>query len=76
MDLTLNDATEQVTGTFAFTVQSSGTTLTLNGTVTGTETGTTLTGGTVIGTWTLAGGSGACSGASGTFTMTETSGTA
>lgn len=75
MDLTLDNANQQVTGTFAFAVQSSGDTLTLNGTVTGTETGTALTGGTVTGTWTLAGGSGACAGSSGTFTMTETSGT-
>ncbi len=74
MVLALNNATQAVTGTFTLTVPSSGNTLTLNGTVTGTETGTTLSGGSVTGTWTLAGGTG-CTGTNGTFTMTQTAST-
>jgi hypothetical protein len=75
MVLTLSNATEAVTGTFAFTVQSSGNTLTMNGTVTGTENGTTLSDGTITGTWTLTSGTPACNGTGGAFTMTETAAT-
>jgi len=60
MTLTFNPTTYEVNGTLnAFTVQSGGNSLVLNGTVTGTEpggpTGTTLTGGMIQGTWTLTG---------------------
>jgi hypothetical protein len=72
MDLTLNNANQQVIGTFTFTVQSSGNTLTMNGQVTGTESGTTLSSGTITGNWTLTSGTPACNGTSGNFTMTET----
>jgi hypothetical protein len=59
-----------VTGTFMFVVAAGGNTLTLNSTsVTGTLSGSTLSGGSIIGTWTLVGDMG-CNG-SGTFTMTQ-----
>jgi hypothetical protein len=75
MILTENTTNFTVTGTFKFTVQSGGNTLTLNGTVTGTENGlngTTLSGGSITGTWTLTGGAG-CSVTTGntSFTMTQ-----
>jgi hypothetical protein len=63
-------ASNAVTGTLTFTVQSSGNTLTLSGAVTGTQNGNTLTNGSITGTWTVTGGSG-CNGTSGTFTMTQ-----
>jgi uncharacterized protein YceK len=63
-------ASNAVTGTLTFTVESSGNTLTLNGAVTGTQNGTTLTDGSVAGTWTLTGGTG-CEDSSGSFTMTQ-----
>jgi hypothetical protein len=73
MALAVNSTTFAVTGTLnSFTVVSGGNTLTLSGNVTGTESGTTLTGGSITGSWSLAGsGSGACANASGTFTMTQ-----
>lgn len=68
--LIINSSTFAVTGTLTYVVQSGGNTLTLNGTsVTGTETGTTLTNGLVTGTWSETGGNG-CT-ASGSFTMTQ-----
>ena len=71
MVLTLNTTTEGVTGTFSYVVTSGGKTLTLNGTVTGTEVGTTLSGTTVTGTWTLTGGTGCNDTTGGSFTMTQ-----
>jgi hypothetical protein len=68
-----------VTGTFNFTVTSgtpSGNTLTLStgstGAVTGTLNGSTLTGGSITGGWTLTGGAGSpdCTG-SGSFTLKQ-----
>lgn len=72
MVLTTNTSNNAVTGTFTYTVQSSGNTLTLNGTVTGTNAVPTLSGGSVTGTWSLTGGSG-CSSSGQSFTMTQTS---
>ncbi len=72
MDLTINGSTDLVTGTLTYTVLASGNTLTLNGQVTGTENGNTLTDSSITGTWTITGGTG-CTGAGGTFTMTQTS---
>ena len=74
MVLTENTTNFTVTGPFSFTVQSAGNTLTLTGTVTGTENGlngTTLSGGSITGTWTLAGGSGCSDATGGSFTMTQ-----
>jgi hypothetical protein len=71
MNLTVNSSTNAVTGSFTFTVQSGGNTLTLNGSVTGTESGTTLSGGSVTGTWTLTGGTGCNDPTGGSFTMTQ-----
>jgi hypothetical protein len=76
MPLIVNTSTDAVTGTLTFEVQSGGSTpstLTLSGTVTGTENGvngTTLSGTSITGTWTLTG----CSSSSttnGSFTMTQ-----
>lgn len=72
MVLSTNTTTNAVTGTFTYTVQSGGSTLTLNGTVTGTANSTTLSGGSITGTWSLTGGSG-CTSTNGSFTMTQTS---
>jgi len=72
MDLSENTTTLVVTGTFSYSVLAQGNTLTLTGTVTGTESGTTLSGGSVTGTWTSA-GSTACTANNGTFTMTQIS---
>jgi hypothetical protein len=70
--LTENTTTFGVTGTFSYVVTAGGNTLTLTGTVTGAETGTTLTGTSVTGAWTLAGdGSDGCNDTSGSFTMTQ-----
>jgi hypothetical protein len=74
MILTENTTNFTVTGPFSYTVQSGGNTLTLTGTVTGTENGlngTTLSGASVTGTWTLAGGSGCNDATGGSFTMTQ-----
>lgn len=56
-------------------VSSAGDTVTFNSTtVTGTANGTTLTGGSIVGTWELTPGSGTnCTATSGTFTMTQSS---
>jgi hypothetical protein len=76
MVLTENTVTYQVTGTFNYVVQSGSNKLTLTSDdVTGTEnglTGTTLSGITANGTWTLAGdGTNGCVDTSGTFTMSQ-----
>jgi hypothetical protein len=71
MVLTINTSTNAVTGTFSYVVKSGSNTLTLTGTVTGTENGTTLTGTSIIGTWTLAGGTGCSDATGGSFTMTQ-----
>jgi len=71
----------QVTGPLSMTVQSGGNTLTLTGTVIGTENGiygngNTLSGATATGSWTYTGGSttGGCNvDTSGSFTMTQSS---
>jgi hypothetical protein len=75
MLLTENTTTFQVTGTFTFTVQSGANTLTMDGTVTGTENGvngTTLAGAVATGTWMLT-GTAPCDGVTGSFTMTQKS---
>jgi hypothetical protein len=72
MVLTTNTTTNAVTGTFTYTVQSGGNTLTLNGTVTGTASGTALSGGSITGTWSLTGGTG-CNSTGESFTMTQVS---
>ena len=71
MVLTTNTSNSTVTGTFSFTVQSGGNTLALTGTVTGTENGTTLSGGSVTGTWTVSGATGCNDPTGGSFTMTQ-----
>jgi hypothetical protein len=74
MDLIINSSTSAVTGTFTYTVQSSSNKLTLNGQVTGTANGTatSLSDGSITGTWTVAGGTG-CNATGGTFTMCQSS---
>lgn len=72
--LTVNQTTFAVTGPFNFTVTSGGNTLTLTGTLTGTENGvngTIFSGGTVTGTWTLTGTCAAGSSVTGNFIMTQ-----
>lgn len=70
MVLTINSSTNAVTGTFSFVVQSGSNTLTLsNGVVTGTESGTALSGGSITGSWAVT-GSTECT-AAGTFTMKQ-----
>ena len=72
-NLTVDTSTSQVTGTLNYAVQSgtpSGNILTLTGpTVTGTESGSSLTGATVTGGWALT-GSATCTGG-GTFTLKQ-----
>lgn len=66
------DSTNAVTGTLSYSVQSgspSGNVLTLTGNVTGTASNNALTGGAVVGTWTLT-GSNDCTG-TGDFTMCQ-----
>jgi len=74
MDLSPNASTGAVTGTMTYTVQATGSTLTLNGQVTGTVAiagnPTSLSNGSVTGTWTVKGGSG-CNATGGTFTMCQ-----
>jgi hypothetical protein len=70
MVLTTNTSTNAVTGTFTYTVQSGGNTLTLNGTVTGTASATTLSGGSITGAWSVTGG---CNATGESFTMTQIS---
>ena len=72
MILTANTVNFTVTGTVNFVVKSTTSTLTLNGTVTGSQAGTVLSGGAATGNWTLT-GSGGCSAAGGSFTMTQIS---
>jgi hypothetical protein len=69
---TPNTTTNAVNGTFTYTVQSGGNTLTLNGTVTGTASGTTLSGGSISGSWSVTGGTG-CNATGQSFTMTQKS---
>jgi hypothetical protein len=70
------NSNDSVTGTIAYVVQSTGSTLTLNGTVTGTaivtsnNSSASLTGAVISGNWSLTGGTG-CTNAGGSFTMTE-----
>jgi hypothetical protein len=72
MILSINSSTNAVTGTFSFMVQSGNNILTLsNGVVTGTESGTTLSGGSITGSWAVT-GSTDCT-AEGTFTMKQLS---
>jgi hypothetical protein len=76
MMLTLNQTTYEVTGPISFAVSSGGNTLTLTGSVTGTENGvngTTLSGGMATGTWSLTGGTGCNDLTGGSFTMTQSS---
>jgi len=73
--LTLN-SNDTVSGTMTYVVQANGTTLTLNGTVTGTaivtsnNSSASLTGATITGTWNVTGGSG-CNATGGSFSMTQ-----
>ncbi len=74
-NLIVNQTTFAVTGDFSFAVASGGNTLTLTGTLTGTENGTTgtiLSGASVTGTWNLTGGTGCSDPTGGSFTMTQT----
>ncbi len=74
MTLTENQTNFTVTGPVSLTVQSGGNTLTFTGNVTGTENGlngTTLSGATATGNWTLTGGSGCNDPTGGSFTMTQ-----
>lgn len=77
LTLTYNSADQLIPpSALTFTVTSSaGDTVTFSSTtVTGTANGTTLTGGSIVGTWVLAPASGsACVATSGTFTMTQAS---
>jgi hypothetical protein len=77
MILNENLNTFGVTGTFTFVVKSGSNTLTLTSkTVTGTESGTTLSGITINGNWTLAGdGTKGCNNTSGSFVLTQSSST-
>jgi hypothetical protein len=71
MILNVNQSTDQVTGTFTYKIQASGNTLSLSGNVSGTAaTASSLTEGSITGTWTLTGGTG-CNGSGGSFTMTQ-----
>lgn len=71
------NSNDTVTGTLSFVVQTSGNTLTLDGTVTGTaivgaqNTSTTLTGATITGNWTLTAGGNGCVDSTGSFTMSQ-----
>jgi hypothetical protein len=77
LSLTFNSADQLIApSSLSFTITSSaGDTVTFTSTsVTGTVNGTSLTGGSIIGTWTLSpAGGGTCVATSGTFTMTQTS---
>jgi hypothetical protein len=71
MILNVNQSTFQVTGTFTYKIQASGNTLSLSGDVSGTAaTASTLTAGSITGTWSITGGSG-CNKSGGTFIMTQ-----
>jgi hypothetical protein len=72
MVLTTNTSNNTVSGPFTFTVQSGGNTLTLNGNVTGTVSATTLSGGSITGTWSVTGGAD-CNSSGESFTMTQKS---
>jgi hypothetical protein len=71
-DLTFNSADQLTGGTFSFTVTDNGNTLTLTSTgISGTLSGSAITGGTITGTWALQGSGSGCSNTSGQFTMTQ-----
>jgi hypothetical protein len=70
MDLTVTTS-GQVTGTFTYTITGNGNTLTLNGTVSGTEVNSTLSGTSITGTWTLTGTSSCSDSTGGSFTMSQ-----
>jgi hypothetical protein len=72
MVLSTNTSTNAVTGTFTYSEQSGNNTLTLNGTVTGTASGTTLSGGSITGTWSVNGDTG-CLATGESFTMKQIS---
>jgi len=70
------NSNDTVTGTITYVVKENGSTLTLNGTVTGTaivtsnNSSASLTGATISGNWSVIGGTG-CTAAGGSFTMIE-----
>ncbi len=72
----VNPSTGQVSGPFKYIVQASGNTLTLTGTVSGTEVDgqPPLSEGSIIGNWSLK-GTGVCNDSNGTFTMTQSTST-
>ena len=72
MVLSTSTSTNAVSGNFAYSVQSGNDTLTLNGTVTGTASGTTLSGGSITGTWSVTGDTG-CNATGDSFTMKQIS---
>jgi hypothetical protein len=72
LNLTIDTTTNAVTGTFTYDVKSGNNDLALTGTVTGTESGSKLSGGVVTGTWTLSGDPG-CNSTQGSFTMKQIS---
>jgi hypothetical protein len=71
MILTINTSTDEVTGTFSYTVQYQSNTLTLTGTVTGTDVGSTFSNALVTGTWTASGSTSCTAVGPGSFTMSE-----
>jgi hypothetical protein len=71
LDVAYNSA-DQVTGTFSFTVINNGNTLTLtSSSVTGTLSGSSISGGMITGYWNLQGAGSGCSTTTGQFTMTQ-----
>lgn len=76
-NLQINSADQLVSGNFSFTVSDNGNTLTLTSTgVSGTASGSSITGGTITGTWALQGSGSGCSNTTGQFTMTQSTGAA
>jgi hypothetical protein len=73
MILTANTVNFTVTGSVNFVVQSGGNTLTLNGTVTGSQAANVLSNGAATGSWAVTGSGSGCSAGSGDFTMTQVS---
>jgi len=75
-NLNINPADQLISGDFSFTVTDNGNTLTLTSTgVSGTASGSSITGGTITGTWALQGSGSGCSNTTGQFTMTQSTGT-
>ncbi|HEY1657141.1 MAG TPA: hypothetical protein VGG14_02245 [Candidatus Sulfotelmatobacter sp.] len=75
-DLTFNSADQLTGGTFSFTVPDNGNTLTLTSTgISGTLSGSSISGATITGTWALQGSGSGCTNTSGQFTMTQSSST-